>query len=33
MKANLHMTEQRIVLCESPEAMKETIRQMLGRKK
>jgi hypothetical protein len=32
MKANFHMTEQRIVLGEPPESMKEMIRQMLEKK-
>jgi hypothetical protein len=32
MKANFHMTEQRIVLGEAPESMKEMIRQMLEKK-
>jgi len=32
MKANVHMTEQRIVLGQPPEAMKEMIRQMLEKK-
>jgi hypothetical protein len=31
-KANFHMTEQRIVLGEPPESMKEMIRQMLEKK-
>jgi hypothetical protein len=31
-KANFHMTEQRIVLGEPPESMKEMIRQMLAKK-
>jgi hypothetical protein len=31
-KANFHMTDQRIVLGEPPEAMKEMIRQMLEKK-
>ncbi len=31
-KANFHMTEQRIVLGEPPESMREMIRQMLERK-
>jgi hypothetical protein len=31
-KANFHMTEQRIILGEPPESMKEMIRQMLEKK-
>jgi len=31
-KANSHMTEQRIVLGEPPESMREIIRQMLEKK-
>ena len=32
MQANFHMTEQRIVLGEPPESMREMIRQMLAKK-
>ena len=31
-KANFHMTEQRIVLGEPPESMREMVRQMLEKK-
>jgi hypothetical protein len=32
MQANIHATDQRIVLGEPPESMKETIRQILEKK-
>jgi hypothetical protein len=31
-KANFHMTEQRLVLGEPPESMKQMVRQMLEKK-